>query len=173
MRIFKPSHAVRASALILVSATLGGCGGSAPAAVAQNPEQIVFTAASDCAATGKIKPAQCSQAIEAALNQHLAGSPVYRSLALCETTEGTEKCERMDAKSYRPRLAAMIASVAAAEQAEATGTPLAATPLYPTQAGELGFRMLDKSVILIDGENLVFSPQAIAAAELSSVVATP
>ena len=163
----------RAVFLMLAATTLAGCGGSAPAAVGPAAEQIVFTSAADCAATGKIKEAQCGQAIEAALQQHLAGSTVYRTLTLCETTEGADKCERMDAKAYRPKLVAMVVNSNDAIQAEASGTPLSAIPLYPTLAGEHGFRKLDKTILLVEGDLIVFSPQAVAAAELNATTATP
>ena len=164
---------LRASFLMLAASTLAGCGGSAPAAVGPAAEQIVFTSAADCAATGKIKDAQCTQAIDAALQQHLAGSTVYRNLTLCEKTEGADKCERMDEKAYRPKFVALVVSSADVAQAEATGAPLGAIPLYPTMAGEHGFRKLDKTILLVEGDMMVFSPQAVAAAELNATTATP
>jgi Protein of unknown function (DUF1190) len=164
---------LRTSLLMFASVALAGCGGSAPAAVGPASEQVVFTAAADCAATTKVKEAQCAQAIETALQQHLAGSTVYRTLTLCETTEGAEKCEKMDAKAYRPRLSAIVVNTAAVAEAETTGATLVGTPLYPTLAGEHGFRKLDKTILLVEGDMMVFSPQAIAAAELNATTATP
>ncbi|MEQ1578812.1 MAG: DUF1190 domain-containing protein, partial [Hyphomicrobium sp.] len=143
----------------------------APKATGASKEQLVFTSAADCAATGMIKQPQCAQAIEAAMAQHLAGSPVYRNRPLCEAKEGPENCERMDEKAWRPRLSAVAASVAAAADAEASGAQLAGTPLYPTIAGEHGFRTLGNAMMLIDGDLLTFSPQAVAAAEVNASLA--
>ena len=158
----------RGYGVMLIAAALGGCGGSAPVKGPAS-EQVIFTSAADCAASGKVKPEQCTQALETALKQHLAGSPVYKTLDLCEAKEGVEKCERMDAKAYRPRLTAVVASAAAAADAAATGATLVGTPLYLTMAGEAGFRKLDQSLLLVDGDLMVFSPQAVAAAELYAV----
>lgn len=166
MRTRSATVIVRAALALLASAALSGCGKSSKIAV--NKDEVVFTAASDCAATGKIKPEQCAQALEEAMKVHLATSPVYKNLDLCEAKEGKEHCERMDEKTYRPRLSAVVLPVAAAIVAEAGGKLKGATPLYPTMARELGFRTLDKRVLLYDGDMLSFSPQAHAAAELNA-----
>jgi Protein of unknown function (DUF1190) len=172
MRILSHSKSIRAFGLLLVSATLVGCGSSAPkvAANSADNEQVIFTSAADCAASGKIKPEQCAKALEWALNAHLKKSPVYRSLSLCETTEGSERCERMDEKNYRPRLAAVSVTPAAIKKAEETGALPQSVPLYLTQAGEKGFRTLEKQIVLIDADMVAFSPQAVAAAELGASI---
>jgi hypothetical protein len=91
-------------------------------------------------------------------------------LSLCETTEGPEKCERMDEKNYRPRLAAVSVTPAAIKKAEETGKYPESVPLYLTQAGEKGFRTLEKQIVLIDADMVAFSPQAVAAAELGAAI---
>jgi hypothetical protein len=56
MRILSHSKSIRAFGLLLVSATLAGCGGSAPkvAGNAAENEQVIFTSAADCAASGML-----------------------------------------------------------------------------------------------------------------------
>lgn len=167
MRKISTSFLVRATVLGLTALALAGCGGSSK--VAANKDEVVFTAANDCAATGKIKPAQCTEALEVAMKEHLKASPVYKNLTLCEAKEGKDHCERSDEKTYRPRLSAVALPVAAAIAAETSGKKLAgAVPLYPGAGKEMGFRTLDKRVLLYDGDMLSFSPQAIAAAELNA-----
>jgi Protein of unknown function (DUF1190) len=179
---FASRYAARAAVLSAVAVSFGGCGGSAPTPGASHSELLVFTSTADCLATKKMSPTQCGEAIQSATQQHLAASPVYRSLVLCEKTEMEGKCERMDEKTFRPKLVAMAVDTAAIPQpmpveagtAPVPMPPVVAAPLYPTLAGEKGFRKLDKSIVLIDGEQVVaFSPQAVAAAELTSAVTTP
>lgn len=167
MRANSRTVLLRSLATALLTGTLGGCGGSAPKVEAVN-EQVIFTSAADCTASGKLKPEQCTKAIEEAMDTHLKTSPIYKTLALCEGAEGQEHCERMNEKTYRPRLAAISVPIASAVAAETTGEPLGATPLYPTLSQELGFRTLDKRILLSDTELLTFSPQALAAAELNA-----
>ena len=168
MRKIYSSPLVRTAFLILAAASLSGCGGSK---VAATKDEIVFTAATDCAATGKVKPEQCTQALEVAMKEHLKSSPVYKNLALCEGKEGKDHCERTGDKIYRPRLAAVALQVAAAIAAETSGKLSGATPLYPGNGKELGFRTLDKRVLLYDADLISFSPQAFAAAELNATTA--
>lgn len=166
MRTRSATVIARTALALLASAALSGCGKSSKLPV--NNDEVVFTSATDCAASGKVKPEQCTQAIEAAMKVHLATSPVYKNLDLCEAKEGKEHCERMDERTYRPRLSAVVLPVAAAIEAETSGKLKGATPLYPTLAREMGFRTLDKRVLLYDGDMLSFSPQAHAAAELNA-----
>lgn len=166
MRTRSATVIARTALALLASAVVSGCGKASKAAL--NNDQVVFTSATDCAASGKVKPEQCTQAIEDAMKIHLTTSPVYRNLDLCEAKEGKEHCERMDEKTYRPRLSAVVLPVAAAIEAETSGKLKGATPLYPTMAREMGFRTLDKRVLLYDGDLLSFSPQAHAAAELNA-----
>jgi Protein of unknown function (DUF1190) len=170
MRTFTVFFGRRALGILLVTAALAGCGGSAPKVVASGAdnEQVIFTSAMDCAASGRISHDQCTKALESAMTAHLKKSPVYRSLTLCETAEGPEKCERMDEKSYRPKLVAVAVTPASVKKADETGGMPEATPLYPSQAGEKGFRTLEKTIYLIDGEMVAFSRQAVAAAELGA-----
>jgi len=172
MRTLSASLILRAFGLTLMTAVLAGCGGSAPKTVANasDEENIIFTSALDCEASGRFTAAHCTKALEAAMNAHLKKSPTYKSLSQCETTEGPEKCERMDAKNYRPRLVAVAVTPAAVKKAEAAGGFPDAIPLYPTQSGEKGFRTLEKKIMLIDGDKTEFSPQAVAAAELGASI---
>jgi hypothetical protein len=117
----------------------------------------VFTSAADCAALGKLSLEKCARAIEQAVADHEANAPVYSSLKACEKAEGPDKCERTDAKTYRPRLMAFLV--------ELTDRPYGA-PLYPTARGETGFRTAGNSLLLSDDETLTFSRPALGAAEL-------
>ncbi len=144
------------------SIALAGCGGSAPPPPQATNEQVVFVTTQDCTSTGKLKPAECAAAVKKALEDHLANSPTYRSLVSCEKSEGEQKCERMDEKTFRPRLMAMSVAVPDLEAARQKSQPVPVVPLYATMGGEAGFRTLAKVVLKGDDEMIRFTPKAVA-----------
>lgn len=135
---------------------LAGCGASAP----QNPKapvaKGVFTSASDCAGAAILSLEECSDVIEKAVADHERTSPSYSSQKACESAEGADKCERTEAKRFRPRLSAFM--IVAAE-------PPFARPLYPSDGTSVSFRTADKTVLSSDDDNVPFSRPAMAAAE--------
>jgi Protein of unknown function (DUF1190) len=145
----------------LAAVALAGCGGSAPPPVPTG-EQIVFVTMHDCNSTNKLKPDECTAAVKSALADHLSLAPAYRSLVSCEKIEGAGKCERMDEKSFRPRLMAMSVIMADAEAARTKKLPIPVIPLYATMSGEAGFRTLTKTLLKGDDEMIQFTPKAVA-----------
>ena len=147
---------------VLAGIPLAACGGSAPAAV-ETGEKVVFVTTQDCASTKKLKADECAAVVKTALDDHLAQAPTYRSMVSCEKVEGETRCERMDEKTFRPRLLAMSVIVGDAEAARAKMLPIPVTPLYATLAGEAGFRTLNKTILKGDDDLIQFTPKAIAA----------
>lgn len=142
---------LRSLLLVLVSTGLTGCGGSSEPAVPA--DRKIVTSAADCSADEKLTIEVCGSIIEAAISQHVAAAPTYTSLKSCEKTEGPGKCERSDAKSYRPALAAYLVT---------HSEPPVAAPLYPTSDGSAGFQMLDKTKFLDEDDKLPFSKSSVA-----------
>lgn len=142
-----------ASLAIASTFALAGCGGEEPVVAnkAAPTERSIFVSAVDCEASGKFGIEDCSQAIEKAIKAHDKSSPTYKSLDTCEDTEGSERCERVEERKYRPRLAAYVFDNA---------TPPAAKPLYLTADGGAGFRTAEKEVLLGKDDNLIFSKSA-------------
>ncbi|MGQ0673447.1 MAG: DUF1190 domain-containing protein [Hyphomicrobium sp.] len=141
----------------------GGCGGEEPAAAAPTPaptERAVFVSAVDCEASGRFSLDDCSSAIETAIRAHEGAAPTYKSLRACEEAEGTDKCERVGERIYRPLLVAFVFENA---------TPPSATPLYHTNDGNPGFRSAGKQLFLGTDDNLMFSKSAKNAYELHIV----
>lgn len=158
MRIQNTSKLWLFASAVCVALATSGCGNSAPESKVP-VQRGIFTSAADCAASQKFPMEKCTKAIEAAIENHVATAPTYTSLKSCEKAEGAEKCERMDEKTYRPKLRAFL--VVGNEE-------VLGSPLYPTTDGAAGFRGLDKVVYSADDETLNFSPQAVAAYELHS-----
>jgi Protein of unknown function (DUF1190) len=116
----------------------------------------VITTASDCVGLGSLSLEDCSKLIERAVAMHESTAPTYPKLKHCEEAEGTDKCERTDVRSYRPRLMAFMVVL---------GTPPEAQPLYPTMKGEVGFRTAGNDLFLPEDEKFLFSLNARSAAE--------
>lgn len=149
---------------LLLAASLTGCGGSAPDPNAPKTPRGVYTSSTDCADAGKLKLEECSKLIEDAVAQHVAAAPSYTSLKACEKTEGPDRCERTDPKSYRPLLAAYLVTFS---------EPPAVLPLYPTLDGKPGFRDLAKGTHLDEDDSIVFSKSAAATYERYIASGTP
>ena len=156
MRVENTSKIRLAASAVCVALAAAGCGRSSQESKVPI-QRGIFTSAADCAASQKFPMEKCTKAIEAAIENHVATAPAYTTLKACEKAEGAEKCERMDAKNYRPKLGAFLV---------AGNDEVMGTPLYPTSDGVAGFRGPDKAVYAADDESLTFSPQAVAAYEL-------
>lgn len=146
------------SALTLATSAvlLAGCGGgSKPAAQQAQGDRYIFISAKDCAESGKLDLQKCGDVVDAAITTHLATAPTYKSLASCEKTEGMERCERTDDKTFRPRLVAYLVTI--------NGTNVTALPLYSGGPDDKGLRQTDKKKILLVGdESLTYSQSSIA-----------
>lgn len=140
----------------LLAVSLAGCGGSAPTVPKNQTPRSIYTSSTDCADAGKLTLDECTKLIEQAIAQHVATAPSYSSLKSCEKTEGPDRCERTDPKSYRPLLAAYLVTFGETKSIE---------PLYPTSDGKPGFRTLGKDAILDEDDTLAFSKSSVAAYE--------
>lgn len=150
------------SVLLCAATGLAGCGGEEELAK-PTADRHVITSAMDCERAAPLTVEQCSKALERAVSLHEKTSPTYPSMTECETTEGAGRCERTEAKRYRPRLSAFVV---------VAETPPVAYPLYTAKPGEAGFRSNDSTNFLIDNEKLRFSLKARQAAVANTVVST-
>ena len=130
----------------LLALSLAGCGsGGKPASPKSQIPRSIYTSSADCADAGKLTLDECTKLIEEAVAQHVASAPTYSSLRSCEKTEGVDRCERTDPKSYRPALSAYLVTF---------GETKTVQPLYPTSDGKPGFKTLSKEAILDEDETL-------------------
>jgi uncharacterized protein YgiB involved in biofilm formation len=130
---------------------LAGCGGEEKAAAATPAgpkERHIYVSAVDCENGGRGTLEECSTAIQKAVLAHEKSPPPYKSLNACEAKEGTNKCERVADKAYRPRLTAFVFD---------KGAALTALPLYPTTSG---YRTADGKGLSGSDDNLIFSKSA-------------
>ena len=138
--------------------SLAACG-QAPKPQSGPPSAVgVFTSAQDCAASEKLKLADCSALLQQAMYLHQQGQKTYTSQRLCEVAEGPDQCERAENNSFRRRLLAFQVTFS---------SPPASAPLYaPKEKGVIGFSTLDttKTLLAID-ETLIFSSDAKFVAE--------
>jgi hypothetical protein len=141
--------------IALLSIALAGCGGSdaQPKPKAGAPvEKSIFVSVVDCEASGKFKTEDCEKGIEKAIRMHEKQAPSYKSEGSCEEKEGAGKCERLDERVFRPRLAAFLFD---------NTEPPTAKPLYLTLDGGQGFRGAEaKEVFLAKNDDLIFSKSA-------------
>lgn len=153
--------AARLATITLLAATtaVAGCGGGGKQAAQQVlGDRYVFISAKDCAESGKLDLQKCGDAVDAAIAAHLATAPTYKSLYSCEKTEGEERCERTDEKSFRPRLVAYLVTVAAGN--------VRAEPLYSATPSDKGLRLTDKKkVLLVTDDTVSYSQSSIAVYE--------
>jgi uncharacterized protein YgiB involved in biofilm formation len=147
---------------VLVGATailLAGCGGAPPPkAGAEKAAVGVYTSAQDCSSSGKLDLAACNALVGSAVDAHTTSAKTYASLRVCETAEGTGRCERMGATMFRPELLAFVVTFS---------TPPTAQPLYaPKDKSVLGFITSDqRTTLMAIDEQLLFSDAARAVAE--------
>ena len=158
-----PPHANRAPFALFASAiaalAAAGCGGSPsqPAGPAPTAEKSIFSSAKDCAENSKLPMQKCSELVEAAIAEHMKSSPTYLSQRTCETTEGADRCERHNERSYRPRLIAFAFTI--------TGEQATATPVYILNDGaSTGFRN-GKLTYLLTDDNLKVTKKSLAVYE--------
>ena len=146
--------AVIASALVAA-----GCGGGTPQPKpgAVKTETSIYISAKDCAENSKLPMQRCADLIDTAIAEHLKSAKTYLSQRACEVDEGAERCERMDEKSYRPRLIAFAISI--------TGPKEVALPVYilNTQK-DTGFRNGKQNFLLTD-DTLNVSKKSVAVYE--------
>lgn len=156
----KPRTRVLYLAAALPGLLLAGCGDSQPQAAAPAAAPVVkgvFVSARDCTDSGQAPREACEAAIDRAVAAHVATAPSYPSQRACETAEGTNMCERTDAKTYRPRLIAFLVTFA---------KPVSAQPLYPHKT-DPGFRTLgNKVTILVSDDGYTFSRTALSSADM-------
>ena len=142
---------------VLMSASLAGCGGSAPKQAAAPAAVGIYTSAADCAESHKLNLEQCDELIHAAVTEHNQTAKTYISLRLCEVTEGPDRCERTEENAFRPKLQAFLISFS---------TPPLAQALYAAPDKQVGFANRDKSrTVLTVDETLLFSDNAKFVAE--------
>ena len=104
----------------LAAAALAGCSKGAKIPT----EKFIYTSSEDCAASDKVKAADCDKAIEGALGEHDKLPIKYLTLADCDKAEGPDRCERVAERHYRPRLMGYLFVV---------NEKVVATPLYAVQ----------------------------------------
>lgn len=110
------------SLLVLVmAASLAGCGGGAKGPT----ERLIYTSSADCEAAGKVAGEECAKAIEKALVEHDKLTIKYATMLDCEKAEGSDRCERVAERHYRPRLMAFLFTV--------NTKSVVAIPLYAVQ----------------------------------------
>ncbi|MDQ8697466.1 DUF1190 domain-containing protein [Hyphomicrobium sp. LHD-15] len=145
--------------LLGLSALLGGCGDSQPAASGGGKTEVlrgIIASASDCTSFGPEAVKACSEAIERAVTRHESVSTTYNNIEACETAVGESKCERAVSGKYRQRLAAFLVAL---------GTTPRAEPLYPAKNGAVGFQSADRSTYLASDRSITFSRLALSVAE--------
>jgi uncharacterized protein YgiB involved in biofilm formation len=153
----KPSHkTLRLLAICASSIALTACGGEEPAKKAPLVQHII-TSAVDCSESAALSYEDCSKIIESAVADHDQNAEKFSSLKACETSEGADKCERVDEKAFRPKLVAFLLTMSDPPKAE---------PLYATTDGVLGFRGADSTSYASDDDKYRFSKSALHAAEL-------
>jgi hypothetical protein len=160
--MFRPALVLTLAAAALT----GACGNSSPPPAGPAPvmEHGVFISAQDCADCGKLAPEICDKAVEMAITRHEADSPIYKTLRQCIAREGAERCDRMADGRYRPRLQAFYVAL---------GKPASGVPLYPSQAGEVGFRSPSKQVISALDEGLTVSSSSVTLAYENAKLPAP
>jgi uncharacterized protein YgiB involved in biofilm formation len=146
---------IRILAIVAATVTLAGCGGSdkKAAPIARH----IITSSVDCSENAGLTYEQCTEVIEKAVAEHEKSAATYTNLKNCETTEGAERCERLDEKVFRPKLKAFLLSLS---------DPPKAVPLYTIKDGKSGFRDTSNAMYLSEDEQLTFSKSAVHAAEL-------
>ncbi len=148
-------HSIRILAVVAASVTVAGCGGSEKKAAVI--VRHVITSSVDCSENAGLTYEQCTEVIEKAVAEHEKSAATYTNLKTCETTEGAERCERLDEKVFRPKLKAFLLSMS---------EPPKAVPLYTIKDGKAGFRDTSNTMYLSEDEQLTFSKSAVHAAEL-------
>lgn len=138
-RFAKP--AVLASLLVILTGTLAGCN---PSQGSQGKAAVhIVASVQDCAALNLITADDCQVAIEQAVVQHERAGPSYKTLALCEATEGEGNCERTSAGSYMPRPVAFHFTMS---------RPPVARPLYMGLKGAATLRVANGTAFSPDGD---------------------
>ncbi|MDX2308275.1 MAG: DUF1190 domain-containing protein [Hyphomicrobium sp.] len=144
--------------LVVASAAmaLAGCGG-APKKDPKSIVKYVITSAIDCQESAQLSYEDCTSMIEKAVVAHDGNAPKFTTLKACEAKEGADKCERIDDRVFRPKLAAFLLTM---------NTPPTVEPLYVSQTGLIGFRSASAAMLSVDDEALTFSKSATHAAEV-------
>jgi hypothetical protein len=137
---------------------LAGCGNSAepgkPKAVIQ---QYVVTSAVDCADNTTMDFEVCTSLLQMAIDQHDRSASSFTKLSECETAQGVGRCNRIEEKKYRARIAAFQISMK---------EPPVAEPLYPTKTNDAAFRTASNTEIKPDADTYTFTKSAADATHL-------
>lgn len=140
----------------LAAVALAGCGG-APKKDPKSIVKYVVTSAIDCQDSSSLSYEDCTAMIEKAVAAHDKNAPKFTTLKACEAKEGADKCERVDERNFRPKLAAFLLTMS---------EPPTVEPLYVSQTGAIGFRSAAAAMLSVDDEALKFSKSATHAAEV-------
>lgn len=147
----------RTTATLACCLSLAGCGGSAEPKAKSEAKQFIVVSAVDCADNTGLEFSTCIDVLQKAIAEHDKSAVTYTKISACETAEGTDRCERVDDKTYRARLSAFQITMAAKPTA---------IPLYAGKSPTAGFRTATNTDIAADADAYIFTKSAADAAHL-------